>query len=422
MSTGDLKGTAVGAGTIGSQPAVAPGAATRGSFLEVLLVALRLGVTSFGGPISHLGYFRVEYVERRRWVDEATYADLIALAQFLPGAASSKLGIMLGTLRAGLVGGVAAWLGFTLPSAIALVLFAFSVREIGDAGLGWFHGLKIVAVAVVAFAVWSMARNLAWDRERGTIAVLAAVLTLAWPGAVGQVIVIVLAGLAGRLFLSGTNVADRPHVSVPIGRRFAIGALVVYGALLVLLPLVRVLSGSHVLALVDSFYRSGALVFGGGHVVLPLLQAEVVPPGWLSQEQFLAGYGAAQAVPGPLFTFSAYLGAAMTPDPNGWTGAAIALVAIFVPSFLLAYVALGAWSLLRARPAVQATLRGVNAGVVGLLLAALYTPVSTSAIERPSDAALALFAFGMLAVWRVPPWIVVLVTAAGGALLRALGY
>ena len=392
----------------------------RGSPFEVFGVALRLGVTSFGGPIAHLGYFRDEYVQRRHWLDESTYADLIALAQFLPGAASSKLGIMIGTLRAGMAGGLAAWLGFTLPSAIALVIFALTVRQIGDAGVGWFHGLKIVAVAVVAQAVWNMARNLAWDRERGTIALLGAALTLSWPGAIGQVAVIVLAGIAGWRLLHTAGVEDRPRVRVPISRRFAVTALALYAALLIALPIARQLSPGQVVAVVDSFYRSGALVFGGGHVVLPLLQAEVVPPGWLTQEQFLAGYGAAQAVPGPLFTFSAYLGAAMAPEPNGVPGAALALAAIFLPSFLLAYVALGSWGLLRSRPGVQATLRGVNAGVVGLLLAALYTPVSTSAILRPIDAALALVAFGLLAVWKLPPWIVVVLTAAGGALVTAL--
>ena len=405
--------TTVAASEVAETPQHVP---ERGSWIEVLLVALRLGVTSFGGPIAHLGYFRDEYVQRRRWVDEATYADLIALAQFLPGAASSKLGFMIGTLRAGLVGGFAAWVGFTLPSAIALVVFAFSVRGLGDAATPWFHGLKLVAVAVVAQAVWNMARNLAWDRERGTIAILGAVLTLAWPGAIGQVAVIVLAGLAGWRLLPFAAVQDRPHVAVPISRRFAVTALVIYFALLIGLPLARQLSEDHVLAVVDSFYRSGALVFGGGHVVLPLLQAEVVPPGWLTQEQFLAGYGAAQAVPGPLFTFSAYLGAAMAPEPNGIPGSVLTLLSLFLPSFLLAYVALGSWGLLRSRPGVQRTLRGVNAGVVGLLLAALYTPVSTSAIEHPIDAAIAFFAFGMLAVWKLPPWIVVVTTFLLGAL------
>jgi len=401
--------------------ATAP-ASRAGAVLEVLGVALRLGLTSFGGPIAHIGYFRAEYVQRRGWVDEATFADLVALAQFLPGAASSKLGIMLGTLRAGLWGGLAAWVGFTLPSAIALVIFAYGARSIGPEAAGWLHGLKIVAVAVVAQAVWSMARNLAWDRSRGTIALLAAAATLAFPSnAVAQVGVIVIAGLLGLRFLGSMAIEDRPHIPVPIGRIIAFSALGVYLVLLVLLPLLRQAFPLQPIAVVDSFFRSGALVFGGGHVVLPLLQAEVVPPGWLSNEQFLAGYGAAQAVPGPLFTFAAYLGASLGPEPNGVAGAALALVAIFLPSFLLAYVALGSWGMLRSRPAVQATLRGINAGVVGLLLAALYTPVSTSAIARPLDFALALLAFGLLIAWKAPPWIVVLLTAAAGALLQSLG-
>ena len=401
--------------------ATAP-ASRAGAVLEVLGVALRLGLTSFGGPIAHIGYFRAEYVQRRGWVDEATFADLVALAQFLPGAASSKLGIMLGTLRAGLWGGLAAWVGFTLPSAIALVIFAYGARSIGPEAAGWLHGLKIVAVAVVAQAVWSMARNLAWDRSRGTIALLAAAATLAFPSnAVAQVVVIVIAGLLGLRFLGSMAIEDRPHIRVPIGRTIAFSALGVYLVLLVLLPLLRQAFSLQPIAVVDSFFRSGALVFGGGHVVLPLLQAEVVPPGWLSNEQFLAGYGAAQAVPGPLFTFAAYLGASLGPEPNGVAGAALALVAIFLPSFLLAYVALGSWGMLRSRPAVQATLRGINAGVVGLLLAALYTPVSTSAIARPLDFALALLAFGLLIAWKAPPWIVVLLTAAAGALLQSLG-
>jgi len=401
--------------------ATAP-ASRAGAVLEVLGVALRLGLTSFGGPIAHIGYFRAEYVQRRGWVDEATFADLVALAQFLPGAASSKLGIMLGTLRAGLWGGLAAWVGFTLPSAIALVIFAYGARSIGPEAAGWLHGLKIVAVAVVAQAVWSMARNLAWDRSRGTIALLAAAATLAFPSnAAAQVVVIVIAGLLGLRFLGSMAIEDRPHIRVPIGRTIAFSALGVYLVLLVLLPLLRQAFSLQPIAVVDSFFRSGALVFGGGHVVLPLLQAEVVPPGWLSNEQFLAGYGAAQAVPGPLFTFAAYLGASLGPEPNGVAGAALALVAIFLPSFLLAYVALGSWGMLRSRPAVQATLRGINAGVVGLLLAALYTPVSTSAIARPLDFALALLAFGLLIAWKAPPWIVVLLTAAAGALLQSLG-
>lgn len=392
----------------------------RGSVLEVLGVATRLGLTSFGGPIAHIGYFRDEYVARRKWVDESTFADLVALSQFLPGAASSKLGISLGVLRAGVLGGFAAWIGFTLPSAILLTIFALTLQNIGDQAAGWLHGLKIAAVAAVALAVWSMARNLAWDRPRGTIAIAAAAAVLFIQHPATLVAVIVLAGIVGWTLLPAAAVADRPHVHVPIGRTFWIIAALLYFALLVGLPLARQVAPSQPLAMFDSFYRAGALVFGGGNVVLPLLEPEVVPTGWVTSDVFLAGYAAAQAVPGPLFTFSAFLGAASAPEPNGAAGAAIALIAIFVPSFLLAFVALGTWGMLRSRPAVQATLRGINAAVVGILVAALYDPVFVNAILEPAHLALALAAFGALAVWKIPPWIVVVFTAAGGALLAAL--
>jgi chromate transporter len=389
----------------------------RGSALEVLAAAARLGLISFGGPIAHIGYFREEYVARRKWVDEATYADLVALCQFLPGPASSQVGMALGILRAGLLGGLAAWIGFTLPSAVVLVLVAYVVQGVGAEAAGWLHGLKIVAVAVVAQAVWGMARTLAPDRERATIAVLAAVATLAWPNAAVQVLIIAVAGLIGWRLLPATGAAPGPQVSVPIGRPLAAAAWVLFVGFLIGLPLLRQLAPSQPLAVFDSFYRAGSLVFGGGHVVLPLLQAEVVPPGWVTAEQFLAGYGATQAIPGPLFTFSAYLGAVMGPEPNGVAGAALALVAIFLPSFLLIVGALPSWGALRSRPGAQAALRGVNAAVVGILLAALYQPVWTGAIATPADFALALAAFGLLAIWSVPPWLVVILTAAAGAAL-----
>ncbi len=388
--------------------------------LEVLAVAMRLGLTSFGGPVAHLGYYRSEYVLRRRWVDEQTYGDLVALCQFLPGPASSQIGIAIGILRAGLLGGVAAWIGFTLPSAIALVLFGLGIRGLDLSDAGWFHGLKVAAVAVVAQAVWGMGRALCPDRERVTIAIVAALVVSAWPTAGGQVLVIVLAGVIGLRLFPGAGQAVAPRVRVGLGRRLGIAALAVFFALLVALPALRYLAPSHPIAVFDSFYRAGALVFGGGHVVLPLLQAEVVPPGWVSNEQFLAGYGAAQAVPGPLFTFAAYLGAVMGPRPNGWAGAALALAAIFLPAFLLVVGALPFWDALRARPAFQAALRGINAAVVGLLLAALYHPVWTSAIHATSDFALGLAAFGLLAWWRLPPWLVVAFAAAGGAAIAAL--
>jgi chromate transporter len=382
--------------------------------LEVLGVAARLGLTSFGGPVAHLGYFRREYVVRRRWLDEQTYADVVALCQFLPGPASSQVGIAVGVLRAGLPGGLAAWLGFTLPSAILLVLFARSIHGLDLSSAGWLLGLKIAAVAVVAQAVWGMARALCPDRERASIALVAALIVTAWPTAWGQVLVIVLAGLVGlRLLPGGAEAASAAPVRVPFGRGLGGVALVLFFALLIALPLARYATGGHVVAVVDAFYRSGALVFGGGHVVLPLLQAEVVPPGWVTREQFLAGYGAAQAVPGPLFTLSAYLGAVMQPAPSGWAGAALALASIFLPAFLLVVGTLPFWDALRARPAFRRALRGINAAVVGLLLAALYDPVWTGSIHGPADFALALVAFGLLALWSAPPWLVVALTAVG---------
>lgn len=387
----------------------------QGSFFEVLRVSLRLGLTSFGGPIAHLGYFHEEYVRRKRWLDEQSYADLVALCQFLPGPASSQVSIAIGIARAGLPGGLAAWLGFTLPSALALVVFAFGVGAFANAAdAGWLHGLKIVAVAVVAQAVWAMARSLCPDRERATLAILAAIVTLAWPSAVGQIGSIAVAGAVGLIIFPGTTSSSLTHIRFPVAKKTAVIAWSVFFGLLVGLPLVRQLWPSHGLEVFDSFFRVGSLVFGGGHVVLPLLQSEVVGPGWVTNEQFVAGYGAAQAVPGPLFTFSAYLGAVMATAPNGWTGAALALVAIFLPSFLLIAGALPFWDVLRSMRAFQSVLKGINAAVVGLLLAALYRPVWTSAILAQGDFALGLIAFGLLMFWKCPPWLVVLLTAAGG--------
>ena len=391
-----------------------------GSLVEVLAASLRLGLTSFGGPIAHLGYFRDEYVVRRRWIDEARYADLVALCQFLPGPASSQVGMALGIIRAGWLGGVVAWLGFTLPSAVALVAFAHVLQTVGVADAGWLHGLKVVAVAVVAQAVWGMGRTLAADRPRASLALVAAVAVLASRTAVVQVLVIVAAGVLGWMLLPASGTAVTTPKRPPIGKGPAIGALALFLVLLAGLPIARQLTPGHALAVFDSFYRAGSLVFGGGHVVLPLLQAEVVPVGWVTTEEFIAGYGAAQAVPGPLFTFAAYLGAVMQPPPNGWIGGAWALVAVFLPSFLLVVGALPFWELLRFRRSFQAALQGINAAVVGLLLAALYDPVWSSAIKGPADFGLALLAFGLLVFWRLPPWLVVVVSAAGGALTAAL--
>jgi chromate transporter len=389
----------------------APG---QGSFLEVLAVALRLGLTSFGGPIAHLGYFRDEYVIRRKWLDEKSYADLVALCQFLPGPASSQVGMAIGIARAGLPGALAAWLGFTLPSALALVLFAFGVSAVGGAiDAGWLHGLKVVAVAVVAQAVWGMAKSLCPDRPRSTLAILAAIGTLSWPSAAGQLGSIAAGGVIGWWLLPPTSLGAESHSQFPISRRAGVIAWVVFFALLFGLPVLRQATASHSLDVFDSFFRVGSLVFGGGHVVLPLLQAEVVGPGWITNEQFIAGYGAAQAVPGPLFTFSAYLGAVM----NGWSGALLTLIAIFLPSFLLVVGALPFWDLLRSKSSFQCALSGINAAVVGLLLAALYQPVWTSAIHSSADFSLGLVAFGLLMFWKWPPWLVVVLTAVGGELL-----
>jgi chromate transporter len=391
-----------------------------GSPLEVFVVALRLGLTSFGGPVAHLGYFREEYVVRRRWLDDQSYADLVALCQFLPGPASSQVGIGVGLIRAGLWGGIAAWIGFTLPSAIIMVAFAMGVQHFGVTEAGWLRGLNIVAVAVVALAVWGMARSLCPDRPRATIAIVAAVLTLLWQVALIQVLIILLGALVGWRILSLPRSMTGSALVVPVSRRMALTSLAMLAALLVALPILARLTGSAGVALFDSFYRVGALVFGGGHVVLPLLAAEVVPPGWVTNDQFVAGYGAAQAVPGPLFTFAAYLGAVRVEPPNGVAGATLALVAVFLPSFFLVIGALPFWEGLRAQATFQSALGGINAAVVGLLIAALYQPVWTSAISTPGDFSLALVAFGLLAFWRVPPWFVVLLGATVGGLAALL--
>ncbi len=393
----------------------------RGHLLEVLGIFTRLGLTSFGGPVAHLGYFREEIVIRRKWVDERAYGDLVGLCQFLPGPASSQVGISLGIIRAGLFGGLMAWLGFTLPSAILLTLFAYwsSVLRTAIAS-GVLHGLMVVAVAVVAQAVWGMARTHCPDRSRATIAILAAIATLLLPAGIVQVAIISAAGLTGWLLLKSKDTTLTTTSSVLralIPRALAITSLALFTVLLVLFLLPNLFYQLHALALFGSFYRSGALVFGGGHVVLPLLQAAVVVPGWVTEARFLTGYSAAQAVPGPLFTFSAYLGAIEGPYPNGWVGAIIALLGIYLPSFLLLIGVLPFWNLLRNQSAFQAALRGINAAVVGLLLAALYQPVWTSTIKNAYDFLFALAAFGLLVFWKLPPWIVVLLAAFVGGLL-----
>ncbi len=392
--------------------------AARSSAREVFAVFLKLGLTSFGGPVAHLGYFREEFIARRGWLDERTYGDMVALSQFLPGPSSSQVGIAVGAARAGLPGALAAWLGFTLPSAVALVLFATVLTQFA-AGVeaGWLGGLRVVAVAVVARAVWGMATSLCPDRPRATLAVVAAVAVLAWPGAPGQLAAIALGGLTGWAVLRVEAGAPPSSLAIAIGRPTAILFLLLFLVLLVALPVAARLTDSLPIALADAFYRSGALVFGGGHVILPLLQAEVVPPGWIDRDSFIAGYGAAQAVPGPLLTFSAYLGAVITPGWVGLATAVLCLVAVFLPSFLLVLGTLPFWEALRRRAAVQSAMRGVNAAVVGLLLAALYDPVWTSAIHSVADFALAVAAFGLLALWRLPPWLVVALCGVAGAVM-----
>ena len=394
----------------------------RGSALEVLRAFFRLGLTSFGGPVAHLGYFRAEFVERRRWLDEPAYADIVALCQFLPGPASSQVGISIGIVRAGLLGALCAWLGFTGPSAIAMILFGYGVTAFGNlADSAWLHGLKIVAVAVVAQAVWGMARNLCPDRQRATIAVGAAMAVLAIPSASGQLGAIAAGGLIGRgLLHGGPQPPPKRSLAVHLPRAWSVTALITFFALLIGLPVITAVVPSQTIALFASFYRSGALVFGGGHVVLPLLQAAVVPEGWVTNGAFLAGYGAAQAVPGPLFTFAAYLGTVMGRPPNGWFGGLISLVAIFLPSFLLLVGTLPFWDTLRRGAGVQSALRGVNAAVVGLLLAALYKPVWTSGILGPADFAIGILAFLLLALWAVPPWLVVIFGAVVATIVAGI--
>ena len=391
------------------------------SVLVVFAAFLRLGLTSFGGPIAHLGYFRDEFVVRRKWLDDRVYADLIALCQFTPGPTSSKVGIGIGLAKAGLPGAVAAWLAFTTPSALAMFLFAYGVETFsGNLGSSWLHGLKVVAVAVVAQAVWGMARNLCPDAPRFTLAVVAATVVLAWPTSAGQVAAIAIGGIVGWLALGAKTDDAHVEMGITLGKGAGTLALLLFFVLLLGLPIASALYASQSLALFDAFYRAGSLVFGGGHVVLPLLQSAVVPPGWVSEDAFLAGYGAAQAVPGPLFTFAAYLGAMMGPEPNGWQGALLCLAAIFLSSFLLVIGVLPFWDGLRRFRAVRAALVGINAAVVGLLLAALYTPVWTSAIKAPADFGLGLAAFALLVFWKLPPWLVVVLSALGGWTLGTL--
>lgn len=393
----------------------------RGSVAEVFLVFLRLGLTSFGGPIAHLGYFREAFVVRRRWLDEHAYADLVGLCQFLPGPASSQVGFSIGLMRAGYPGALAAWTAFTLPSAILLVLVARGVDALNSVvGAGLLHGLKLVAVAIVAQAVWGMARTLCPDRQRASIAVVAALIVLYSSSSLAQIGAIVLGAIAGFWFCRSVTAAagggGDGHLGIPVSPRMATVAIGAFFLLLIGLPVLRSLMMSRDLALFEAFYRSGALVFGGGHVVLPLLREAFVAPGWLTDDAFLAGYGAAQAVPGPLFTFAAYLGAIAHPS-SLLAGAALGLAGIFLPGMLILVGTLPFWDSLRKRSSARALMAGVNAAVVGILAAALYNPVWTSAVRTPADFGLALVGFVLLTIWRTPPVLVVAITALGGIAL-----
>ena len=393
----------------------------RSSSWSVFLIFLKLGLTSFGGPIAHLGYFRAEFVERRRWMDDRSFSDLVGLCQFLPGPASSQVGLAVGMSRARWSGALAAWAGFTLPSAIALILFAYGIAQYGQvAKSGAVHGLKVAAVAIVAQAVWGMAKTLCPDRPRAGLAIVAALLTLTLSSQIGQISVIIASALVGWLFLKLPHQGPTEHQHFGVSRRAGAIALVLFVVLLMGLPLAAEATSSPLLRLVDGFYRSGALVFGGGHVVLPLLQAVVVRGGFVGNADFLAGYGAAQAVPGPLFTFAAYLGAVMHAPVTGWFGGAICLLAIFFPAFLLVVGVLPFWDALRQRDVVQSAMAGVNAGVVGILLSALYDPVWTSAIGSHADFGLALATFGLLVYARVSPVFAVATAAVGGWALSTL--
>jgi chromate transporter len=390
----------------------------KGRVADVFLAFLKLGLTSFGGPVAHLGYFRQEFVSRRKWLDEASYADLVALCQFLPGPASSQVGIAIGLSRAGYAGALAAWTAFTLPSALMLVLFAYGISVSGvPLDAGWLHGLKVAAVAVVAVAILGMARTLTPDRQRAALAIVAMAISFAIPSAFGQIAAIVFGGVAGAVLLrDGTASSGAAGLSLSVSRTSGVICLLAFVALLIGLPILAAASQAQDIRLFDKFFRVGSLVFGGGHVVLPLLQSEVVSPGWVSSDAFLAGYGAAQAIPGPLFTFAAYLGAVMGGAPT----ALLCLVAIFLPSFLLVFGTLPFWQDLRRLSIAQSLLRGVNAAVVGLLLAAFYNPVWLSGILSKGDFALAAADFVLLFLWKAPPWLVVVLSAIGGQLLSTL--
>ncbi|WP_432360770.1 chromate efflux transporter [Sporosarcina sp. UB5] len=379
---------------------------------EILRTSLLLGLTSFGGPAAHIGYFRDEYVKKKKWLDDKMYADIVALCQFLPGPASSQVGIAIGLMRGGLLGGILSWIGFTLPSVLLLMAFAWLISSTASFDIGWIKGLKIVAVAVVAHALVGMSKSLTPDRPRITLALIAAIMTLLIPTAIGQIAIIISAGFVGYALYRKEKAPKPEPINLSFGKKTGVAAWTIFFLLLIVVPAIRTFIENTFISIFDIFYRVGSIVFGGGHVVLPMLEREVVPAGWMDAETFIAGYGAAQAVPGPLFTLAGYLGQLM----NGPSGAAVAVIAMFLPSFLLVIGTLPFWSAIRSKPGIQAALKGVNAAVVGILLAALYDPVFTSSIGSAVDFGIAIIAFGLLMYYKMAPWLVVFITAALGAL------
>ncbi len=385
------------------------------TLFEILFISTRLGLTSFGGPTAHLGYFHEEYVRRRKWIDEKSYTELVALCQFLPGPSSSQVGIGIGVVRGGVIGGIISFLGFTMPSVLALIIFALAVDGLNLGEAGWIHGLKLVAVAVVAHAVLGMAKNLAPDLTRKAIVLFGLSVALLWETAYSQIGIILFAAVLGFfLYRSNNGMEESPSTHFPISKRFGAICLTLFFGLLIFLPILREITKLEWVAVFDSVYRAGSLVFGGGHVVLPLLESEFVPSGWVSEEAFLAGYGVTQAVPGPLFTFAAYLGAVM----NGWVGGLLATFAIFLPAFLLVFGALPFWNQLRQNNKIKGAFIGVNAAVVGILIAAFYKPIFTTSVFLPVDFAFAAILFSMLQFWKCPPWVVVLTGVVGGIVLQ----
>lgn len=397
---------------------------TKASPLETLLVFLKLGMTCFGGPVAHLGYFHEEFVVRRKWLDDHAFADIVALCQFLPGPASSQTGLAIGMHRAGWLGALAAWLGFTIPSVLLMIAFAYGVDILGNVEhAGWLAGLKIAALAVVAQAVWAMASKFCTEQMTASLAIGGAIIVLTWSSGISQILVIAMGAILGWMLfrhevMKKATDGQSGHLHIPYGSRLGFVLLAIFFLLLFGLPVLKAWTQNSAVASFDSFFRTGSLVFGGGHVVLPLLQTAVVNPGWVGNDKFLAGYGAAQALPGPLFSFAAYLGAVMKPQPNGWLGGLWCLLGIYVPAALLVFSSLPFWESLRRQSIAQAVLKGANAAVVGVLLAALYQPVWISAVQGPREFILALAAYGLLVIWKWPPWLVVAFSALGGTIIH----